>query len=256
MNKYLPNGIAPPDRLIVALDFNTAGEADLLVEKLGEAVGFYKVGWQLFLGTGWPFVKSLLERGKKVFLDLKIGDTENTVRAALANMQNEFAGNLELFTLQGNGPTVDAAKSGRAGNAKPYLLMVTALSSMGDADAREVYTTGDDRAGVSGIVRLRAQQALEAGCEGLIASGESVREVREAFKDHEFLIVTPGIRPAGADQDDHKRSLTPYAAMMYGSDYLVVGRPVTRSGDPLESAESIVSDIGRALEDRESGFKA
>lgn len=244
----------PSDRLIVALDFDTADEANSLVETLGDAVGFYKVGWQLFLGTGWPFVSSLLERGKKVFLDLKIGDIENTVRAALGNMPDEFAGKLELLTLQGNGATVQAAKAGRNGKAKPYLLMVTVLSSMDDADVRDMSLTRDPQMDVSSTVRLRAQGALDAGCEGLIASGESVRELRKEFKGDEFLIVTPGIRPEGTGQDDHKRSLTPYRAITYGSDYLVVGRPVTRADNPYESARSIISEIERALEDRRPDY--
>ena len=117
------------DRLIVALDVDTADEANALVAALGEVVGFYKVGWQLFMGAGWAFVQSLLARDKKVFLDLKIGDIDNTVRAALNNLPDEFDGKLELLTLQGNAATVRAAKAGRRG-VKPHLLMVTLLSSM------------------------------------------------------------------------------------------------------------------------------
>ena len=248
---YRPDDIAASERLIVALDVDTAGEARSVVRELGDTVCFYKVGWQLFLGAGWPFVETLLESGKKVFLDLKIGDIENTVRAALGNMPDRFAGQLELLTLQGNGDTVRAAKAGRNGD-RPCLLMVTVLSSMDDTDLRDMYSAGDGQTNVSETVRIRARQALDAGCEGLIASGESVRELREHFWDRQFLIVTPGIRPEGVTRDDHKRSLTPYKAMVYGADYLVTGRPITGSDRPCEVARSVISDIDQALEDRKT----
>ena len=245
-NKYLPAGLKPADRLIVALDFDTAREANRLLRQLEGAVNFYKVGWQLFLGAGWPFVGSLLQAGRKVFLDLKINDIEQTVQSALANMPNEFAGELELLTINGGGATVTAAKKGRAGNDKPYLLMLTVLSSMGDADIRELYPVGAT-VDTSTVVTRRAQQALDAGCEGLIASGQSVPSLRKEFPDREFLIVTPGIRPQDAGRDDHKRTLTPYQAIASGSDYLVVGRPITRAADPLQAAQSIIADIEAAL---------
>lgn len=247
--KYLLEGITPSERLIVALDFDTAKEALALVETLGEAVCFYKVGWQLFLGEGWGLLRSLLKKGKKVFLDLKINDIEATVRAALSNMPKEFGGNLELLTIHGNGPTVKAAKAGRNGNSKPYLLMITALSSMDDADLMDVFSTSDRNISMSDYVKFRADRALTAGCDGLIASGNNVKELRETFRDKDFLIVSPGIRPAGYSHDDHKRTLTPYEAIISGSDYLVVGRPITRSRDPLNSAKKIIVDIERALID-------
>ncbi len=245
-NKYLPEGLKPADRLIVALDFDTAGEANRLIEELDGTVNFYKVGWQLFLGEGWPFVKTLLEAGRKVFLDLKINDIEQTVQAALTNMPNEFAGNLELLTINGTGSTVTAAKQGRGGNDKPYLLMLTVLSSMDDADMKELYPAGAT-VDTSIIVNLKAQKALDAGCEGLIASGQSVQALRNDFPDREFLIVTPGIRPQDAGRDDHKRALTPYQAIVSGSDYLVVGRPITRATNPLQAAQSIIAGIEAAL---------
>ncbi|MCY4420228.1 MAG: orotidine-5'-phosphate decarboxylase [Gammaproteobacteria bacterium] len=238
------------DRLIVALDFDTADEAEALVANLGETVGYYKVGWQLFIGAGWPYVQHLLARGKRVFLDLKIGDIDNTVRAALNNMPDEFAGQLELLTLQGNAATVRAAKAGRRGE-KPYLLMVTLLSSMDGTDLAETGAGSDPD--VSAWIRQRAKHALAAGCEGLIASGKSVRELREAFPDTPFLIVTPGIRPQGDALDEHKRSLTPYQAIVDGADLLVVGRPIARAPRPQESATAILAEIERAVQDRAGG---
>lgn len=246
-----PGEIPASERLIVALDFDAAGEARALVGELGDGVGFYKVGWQMFLGAGWPFVEELLENGKKVFLDLKIGDIGNTVRAAVHNMPDRFAGRLELLTLQGGSATVRAAHAGRNGKDRPYLLMLTVLSSMDDADVRELYPGSDAPVDVSSLVRLRAQMALDAGCEGLVASGESVRELRAHFRDRQFLIVAPGIRPEGTAVDDHKRTLTPYHAIRYGADYLVVGRPISRADRPLDVARAVLADIERALQDRE-----
>ena len=242
-----PASPAPADRLIVALDFDSAAEANRLIEKLEGTVNFYKVGWQLFLGEGWPFIRTLLEAGRKVFLDLKINDIDRTVEAALANMPNEFAGRLELLTIHGGSSTVVAARQGRGDNGKPYLLMLTVLSSMDAADLKELSPDGA-MPDTDAIVLRRARQALDAGCEGLIASGTSVRALRRELRDREFLIVTPGIRAAGTGHNDHKRTLTPGQAITDGADYLVVGRPITQSPDPLQAAHSITADMETALD--------
>ena len=247
-NKLLPPGSGPADRLIVALDFDSAAEAKRLIAQLDGTVNFYKVGWQLFFGEGWPFVRTLLEGGRNIFLDLKISDIDNTVKAALANMPGEFAGRLELLTISGSSATVHAAKQGRGANGKPYLLMLTVLSSMDAADLAEL-SPGATTPDTGAVVRRRAQQALDAGCEGLIASGSSVRELRRDFRDRDFLIVTPGIRPRASGDDDHKRTLTPYQAIAAGSDYLVVGRPITRASDPLQAAQSIIADMQAATDE-------
>lgn len=240
--QFTPPGITPADRLIVALDFDSAADANRLIEQLDGTVNFYKVGWQLFLGEGWPFIRTLLEAGRKVFLDLKINDIDRTVQAALANMPNEFAGRLELLTIHGGSSTVTAAKQGRGDNDRPYLLMLTVLSSMDAADLKELSPDGA-MLDTDAVVLRRGQQALDAGCEGLIASGSSVRALRREFREREFLIVTPGIRPADTGQDDHKRTLAPHQAIADGADYLVVGRPVTQSPNPLQTAQSIIADI-------------
>ncbi len=245
-DKFPPTNPAAADRLIVALDFDNAADANRLIKQLEGTVNFYKVGWQLFLGEGWPFIRTLLEAGRKVFLDLKINDIDRTVEAALANMPNEFSGRLELLTIHGGSSTVTAAKQGRGDNDKPYLLMLTVLSSMDAADLKELSPDGA-MPDTDAVVLRRAQQALDAGCEGLIASGSSVRALRRELRDREFLIVTPGIRPADSGHDDHKRTLTPCQAIGDGADYLVVGRPITRSPDPLKTAQSIIADIQAAL---------
>ena len=237
---------AAADRLIVALDFDSAAQANSLIEQLEGAVDFYKVGWQLFLGAGWPFISTLLEAGRQVFLDLKINDIDRTVQAALANMPNEFAGKLELLTIHGGSSTVAAAKAGRGDKDKPYLLMLTVLSSMDAADLKELSPDGATP-DTDAIVVRRARQALDAGCEGLIASGSSVRALRRELHNRDFLIVTPGIRPPDSGHDDHKRTLTPHQAIASGADYLVVGRPITQSPNPLQTAQSIIDDIQAAL---------
>ena len=246
-NRFLPIGLAAAERLIVALDFNSTTEANRLIGQLGGAVNFYKVGWQLFLGEGWPFIRTLLEDGRKIFLDLKINDIDQTVQAALANMPSEFAGSLELLTINGGSATASAAKKGRGANDKPYLLMLTVLSSMDATDLKELSPDGAT-VDTETVVKRKAQHALDAGCEGLIASGSSVRTLRQEFRDREFLIVTPGIRPRDSGHDDHKRTLTPYQAIAFGADYLVVGRPITRSSEPLHTAQAIISDMETALD--------
>ena len=243
--EYPPTKLAPADRLIIALDFDRAAEAENLIEQLGGTVNFYKVGWQLFLGEGWPFISALLEAGNKVFLDLKINDIDRTVQSALANMPNEFNGRLELLTIHGGSSTVTAAKRGRGENSKPSLLMLTVLSSMDAADLKELSPDGA-KPNTDNIVLRRARQALDAGCEGLIASGSSVRALRREFRDRDFLIVAPGIRPAEVGHHDHKRTLTPRQAIADGADYLVVGRPVTQAPDPLRATQSIIADIQTA----------
>lgn len=236
--------IRAQDRLIVALDFDSDREAMNLVKTLGKRVGFYKIGWQLFPSTGWSFVRALADEGKKIFLDLKIGDIDETVRAAVKNMPLED-GNLELLTIQGNGATVKAAIAGKDGNKKPSILMLTALSSWNDVDIKDFFGT-ENAPPLGDYIRLNAKKALDAGCDGVIASGASVRQIRQEFKGRDFLIVSPGIRPDGDRHDDHKRTLTPYDAITSGADYLVVGRPITRAGNPAAVAGRIIDDIDRA----------
>ncbi len=247
----MPNDLPARDRLIVALDFNTEPEAKCMVDALDGAVNFYKVGWQLFFGTHFSMVRTLTGMGKKVFLDLKMSDIPQTVQQAIKNAPSDSVELIELMTLEGVSETLIAAKAGAKDAKNLKFLMLTLLSSLDDWDMKALY--GKD-ATVSHVVNFRASRALDAGCDGLIASGESVRELREHFRDRQFIIVTPGIRPEGAPVDDHKRYLTPYQAIMYGADYLVVGRPITGSPDPRQAAENIVSEIQRGLSDRPSSW--
>ena len=240
----------PGERLIVALDFDGRDAALGLVDRLGDLVSFYKVGWQLFIGAGFPFVRELGMRGKKVFLDVKMNDIEATVEAAVGNMKAE----VEFLTIHGTVATARAARAGRADRARPRVLMVTALSSLDSADlaaaSAEPGLDVDIDIDIDDYAVRRARDALDAGCEGLIASGGSVGRIRSAFPERDFLIVVPGIRPAGASPDDQKRTLTPREAARDGADYLVVGRPVRNAPDPVASVARIVDDIARGLAER------
>lgn len=241
-------GNIPADqRLIVALDVDSRSEAMRIVESLGDTVCFYKVGLQLFLDAGMPVVKELIKNGKRVFLDLKIDDTPRTVEAAVSHVT--INDDVQFFTLQGNGDTARAARKGRGANGYPKFLQVTYLSSWDLDDFREhmglpanVPIPSFDE-----IIEGRTNRILQSGCEGVIASGTSVGRLRDSFPS--AIIVTPGIRPAGTETHDHKRSLTPYDAIKHGANYLVVGRPIRLSMARKDTAKSIIHDIQRALAD-------
>ena len=230
------------ERLIVALDVGSFDEAMDLVDRLGESVSFYKVGWQLFMGTHFRVPEELIRRGKKVFLDLKIGDIPATVRQGVENMPENVLGSLELMTLQGVSRAARALRERRPGG-KPRLLMVTILSSL---DAHDLCEVCGDNVDVDAFVALRAERALAAGCEGLIASGDSVAKLR-ARLGPEPLIVVPGIRPRGTPGHDQSRLLTPFEAARDGADYLVVGRPIRNAPDPCATAGKIIEEIGAGL---------
>lgn len=240
--------LSPDQRIIVALDFDTRDEALGMVERLAGTIGFYKVGWQLFLGAGWPLIDDLVTRGLRVFLDLKLHDIGETVRSAIANMPAAQADRIELMTIHGSAQTVAAAIAGRAARARPKFLMLTALSSWNEDDLRD-FLAVDEPVSLDHFIEHKARAALDAGCEGLIASGESVRMLRQRFADRDFLIVTPGVRPAAAAKDDHKRSLTPYSAIVAGADYLVVGRPIAKAADPVAAARAVIAEVARAIGD-------
>ncbi|MFI4866233.1 MAG: orotidine-5'-phosphate decarboxylase [Steroidobacterales bacterium] len=232
------------ERLIVALDVDSLADALRMVDRLGDDVSFYKVGLQLFMAGGLTIVKRMVEEGKKVFLDLKIDDTPRTVQEAV---RNSAIDGVEFFTLQGNADTVRAARAGRGLRSTPKFLQVTYLSSWDSSDLLN-HLPADSGAGKGSIddqVVLRARRIVDSGCDGVIASGTSVSRLRREFPG--MLIVTPGIRPAGASSDDHKRAMTPIEAISSGADYLVVGRPIRSSDDPQATAHKIQQEIEQAL---------
>jgi orotidine-5'-phosphate decarboxylase len=223
--------------LIVALDTPDVSEARRLIERIGESAVFYKVGMELAYGGGLPLVFELVAGGKQVFLDLKLHDIPNTVQRATAQAAKLGA---KFLTVHAYPQTMRAAVMGAKGSGT-QILAVTVLTSYDDADLFDaVY-----RFGVVETVRRRAEQALELGVDGLVASAEEAAMVRQTV-GAKLAIVTPGIRPAGGVAGDQKRVATPAEAIRNGADYLVVGRPVTQSPDPRAAAEAVVAEIAAA----------
>lgn len=226
----------PRDRLIVALDVPSVTEAEALVERLGESVSFYKVGMELVYAGGLGFVRSLVDSGKKVFLDLKLHDIPNTVARATERIA---ALGPTYLTVHAYPQTMRAAVEGAAGSPL-QILAVTVLTSSDDADMAEAgYAFG-----VSDLVARRARQAAGLGVHGLILSAEELAATRPLVPA--MTLITPGIRPAGDAAGDQKRIMTPGRAIAAGADRLVVGRPVTQARDPVGAAEAIVADIAAA----------
>jgi orotidine-5'-phosphate decarboxylase len=229
--------LAPRDRLIVALDMPGVDDARRLVERIGDGAVFYKVGMELAYGGGLPLVSELAASGKQVFLDLKLHDIPNTVERATAQAAKTGA---RFLTVHAYPQTMRAAVAGAKGSGM-QILAVTVLTSYDDADLFDaVY-----RFGVVETVRRRAEQALELGVDGLVASAEEAVLARKTV-GAKLILVTPGIRPAGGAVGDQKRVATPAKAIHNGADYLVVGRPVTQAPDPRAAAEAIVAEIGQA----------
>ena len=230
--------LAPRDRLIVALDASDVGDAERLVERVGDAAGFYKIGMELaYGGEGLGLVRRLSAAGLKVFLDLKLHDIPNTVERAVAQAAGLGA---TFLTVHGYPQTMRAAVAGAKGSGL-QLLAVTVLTSQDDEDLSEA----GYRFGVVETVRRRAEQAQALGVDGLVASAAEARGVRQAV-GREMILVTPGIRPAGAAAGDQKWVATPAMAISAGADHLVVGRPISTAADPRAAAASIVAEIAAA----------
>ncbi|MHB2166592.1 orotidine-5'-phosphate decarboxylase [Alsobacter sp. R-9] len=226
------------DRMIVALDVPSVAEANALVERLGDAVSFYKVGMELVYGGGLDLVRDLVRGGKKVFLDLKLHDIPNTVQKATERVAGLGA---TYLTVHAYPQTMAAAVAGRSTSGL-QILAVTVLTSCDDGDLAEAgYAFG-----VKDLVARRASQAVAAGVDGLILSPEEVAAMRASVGDR-LALITPGIRPAGEAVGDQKRVMTPARAIAAGADRLVVGRPVTQASDPRRAAQSIVEEIAAAL---------
>lgn len=222
--------IPPEERLIFALDVPTAAEAKRLVETLREAVLFYKVGLELFLsGEGFEVVDWLLEREKKVFLDLKLFDVPETVASAVRQLRRRP---VTFTTVHGNDGILEAACREK-GDLK--ILAVTVLTSLDRGDLDDLGFQVD----VHDLVLSRARRALELGCDGVVSSGLEARALKEHLGER-LLIVTPGIRPVeNRPADDQKRVVTVEEAIRNGADYVVVGRPIRNAPDPYEVALAI-----------------
>src|SRR3984885_2797417 len=209
--------IAPRDRLIVSLDLPGIEQAEAMIARLGDSVSFYKIGYHLAYAGGLPLGRQLADKGKKVFIDLKLHDIGNTVKRGVESIAKSGA---TFLTVHGYPQTMKAAVEGRGGSDLK-ILAVTVLTSYDDGD---LHAAGY-RLGVSDLVEARARQAQVLGIDGLVCSPEEAASLRRIV-GHQMKLVTPGIRPAGSAAGDQKRIMTPARAIAAGADYLVVGRPV------------------------------
>ncbi|MEQ1697416.1 MAG: orotidine-5'-phosphate decarboxylase [Hyphomicrobiaceae bacterium] len=227
--------VANTDKLIVALDFPAAAEARALVTRLGDAVSFYKVGHELLFAGGLELARALKGEGKRVFLDMKLLDIGNTMERSVANAASM---GVDFLTIHGHDTkTIRAAVTGRA-DSPLKILAVTVLTNL---SAEDVAEQGNAMTPAQ-LVLHRALLTYAAGCDGVIASGQEAAAIR-AKTGPGFLIVTPGIRPAGEASGDQTRVMTPEAALAAGANHIVVGRPVTQAADPRAAALGILSAL-------------
>lgn len=225
------------DRLIVGLDVPTLSEAEKVVLELGDSVAFYKIGYQLVFAGGLDFARDLVRAGKKVFLDMKLLDIDNTVARGVENVARM---GVSMLTLHAYPKTMRAAV-GAAEGSDLCLLGVTVLTSMDAEDLAEAGYRDDPQT----LVMRRAEQAREAGMGGLVCSAAEAEAVR-AIAGPDMAVVTPGIRPAGAAHGDQKRVVTPADAIRAGASHLVVARPIIAAANRRAAAEAIVAEMHSA----------
>lgn len=233
--------IAARDRLILALDVPSSAEADRLLDHVDDQIGFVKIGLELYTAAGPQMVERVIDRGKRVFLDLKFLDIEETVRRATARVA---AMGVDLLTVHANRKALAAAVQGR-GTSSLKLLAVTVLTNFDSQDLRDMGIQHS----VQELVSARALLASEVGCDGVVASGEEAGVLRPKVGPR-FLIVTPGVRPAGKRVDDHARVTTPTQTIAAGADYLVIGRPIRDAVDPAAAAAAILTEMQVAFDAR------
>ena len=229
------------NRLIVALDFPTVEEARDCVKEIGPACRFYKIGLELLFAGGQDLVKELLHKGHQIFVDAKLLDIGATVEKSTRNIAKLGADFLTLHVTDSK--TLKAAIKGR-GDSSLKLLGVTVLTNLEQEDLAE---QGIDGLTPKELVLHRAKLAFDTGLDGVIASAQEAAAIRELVGP-DFLIVTPGIRPSGAEAGDQARITTPQDAINFGADYIVVGRPITQADEPREAAQAIQDEIVPLLE--------
>jgi orotidine-5'-phosphate decarboxylase len=238
------------NKLIVALDVDTPAKARNLVSQLRGIAGMFKIGSQLFTAAGPSLVREIVSSGERIFLDLKYHDIPNTV--AQAGVEATRLG-VSIFNIHASGGsemmrrTADAVTqcAVNEGVARPLVIAVTALTSANAASLAEVGINEEPAKLVSQLALL----AKESGMNGVVASPQEIAIVRSAVKSERFVVVTPGIRPAGADLFDQKRVTTPGEAMLAGADYIVVGRPILSAEDPAAAARQIIGEMEMAAVD-------
>jgi orotidine-5'-phosphate decarboxylase len=227
----------PRERLIVALDLPSVGAAEAMIARLGDTVAFYKIGYQLAFAGGLPLARDLAQAGKRVFLDMKLHDIGNTVAHGVESIARLGA---TFLTVHAYPQTMKAAVEAKAGSTLK-LLAVTVLTSYGDIDLDEAgYALG-----VADLVADRAKRARDLGLDGIVCSAAETAALRLMVGD-DMVLVTPGIRPAGSAHGDQKRVVAPADAIRAGTDYLVVGRPITAAPDPQAVAAAIIADIAKS----------
>jgi orotidine-5'-phosphate decarboxylase len=226
-------------RLILPLDLPTRGDAEAMVDRLGDAVSFYKIGLQLLATDGMALAQALKASGHSLFLDWKLHDIGATVEKAAAAIA--ATGVCDLLTVHAEPQVMTAAVRGRGGAAGVKILGVTVLTSLTDDDLKDLgYGLG-----VSALVERRIRQAIDAGADGVVASPHEAALARR-IGGPDFLVVTPGVRPAGSDNDDQARAATPLEALRNGASHLVCGRPITAAADPRAAALKIVAEMAAA----------
>jgi len=230
--------ISPDERLIVALDVSSSSEAQKIVSRIGDAVQIYKVGMQLYTAEGPQIVRDLVASGRKVFLDLKYHDIPNTVAGAVRDAVQLGVSMLTVHAAGGTKMLHAAAEAARSADTDLHVLAVTVLTSM---DEQDLNATGVSGQVVDQVVRL-ASMALNAGCAGVVSSAKEVKTIR-ARLGSDFLVVTPGIRPAGSAHGDQARVVTPAEAIAAGATHIVVGRPITEAANPRVQVEEILHEV-------------
>ena len=232
----MPLSQAADPRLILPLDLPTRADAERIVEALGDSIGFYKIGLQLLASDGMALAQDLKARGYALFLDWKLHDIGATVEKATAAVV--ASGACDFLTVHAEPQVLKAAVRGRAGETSAKILGVTVMTSLTEEDLKEMgYGLG-----VQALVERRIHQCLDAGADGVVASPHEAALARR-IGGPDFLVVTPGVRPAWAGKDDQARASTPAEALKAGASHLVCGRPITAAPDPREAALKIAQEI-------------
>jgi orotidine-5'-phosphate decarboxylase len=242
----MPEILAPKDRIIFPLDVPSLEQGRELVRLLREHIGLFKVGMEVFTGVGPDVVRMIRDEGGEVFLDLKFHDIPNTVAHAVAQAARLDVRLVDVHTAGGPVMMTKAAEQlnqvcEAEGLARPRLIGITVLTSLDEQGWIATGHTGGIEESVASLARL----ARDNGLDGVVASPKEIKAIRQACGE-DFLIVTPGVRPAGADVQDQKRIATPGKAVADGADYIVVGRPIRQAKDPAAAADAIAKEIGNA----------
>jgi orotidine-5'-phosphate decarboxylase len=234
------------ERLIVALDLDSATQAREMATALDGVVSFFKIGLTLQLAPGIEdLIRDLIKNHKRVFLDYKYYDIAATLTKAVARAVDL---GVSFLTLHGSSGCIQGAIKGR-GTSDLKLFVVTVLTSMDKTDIDELGYTNQT---VEQLVIHRAKKALEAGCDGVIASGHEAKSIKQL--SGRLLVVTPGIRPDGYPEDDQKRRTTPTDAILAGADYLVIGRPITDAANPRRMAQDVLDEMQIAFDRQPAGL--